>query len=382
MLAAPLAGMMLADHGAQVIKIELPRIGDAMRSWGFSKGGHGLMWKMLNRNKVLGTLDLRRSSGKALFLRLLETSDVLIENFRPGTMENWGLDASTLRLARPDLIVLRISGFGQTGPRANQAGFGTLAEAMSGFAHVNGWPETPPLLPPFGLADAIAGITGAFGVLAALQYRVRCGHGQEVDIALYEPMLTVMGTQLIDYDQLQIVQGRVGNRSPFTAPRNAYKTLDQKWLAISASTQRTAERLFEVIGRPEMMLDPRFQDNRSRLANVDALDDAIADWIAELNLSDAAALLDAASVPASPIFSPPDILSDPHIAARGSVISIEDDDLGPTRIQGPVPRLSRSPGRIRHLGHTELGRDNSMIYGELLGLDTDEIQRLHYEGVI
>lgn len=382
MMAAPLAGMMLADHGAEVIKVELPGSGDGMRGWGYERDGHALMWKVLSRNKKLVTLDLHKKQGKELFLKLVAKSDVLIENFRPGTMARWGLGAEVLRKAKPDLIVLRVSGFGQTGPSSPRPGFGTLAEAIAGFAYINGWPDKPPSLPPFGLADSIAGITGAFGVLAALNYRNRTGEGQDVDVALYEPMLTVLGSLLIDYDQLGIIQERSGNVTPFAAPRNTYKTRDGKWFAMSASTQSTAERLFALIGRPEMITDPRFVDNRARLANLEAMDREIASWADQRSLNEAVAELEQSGVPACPVYTAADVLSDVHMEQRGSVICVDDEDLGKVRLQAPVPRLTVSPGAVRHLGGSMVGRDTAAVYADLLGLDRGDLEKLRAEQVV
>lgn len=382
MLAAPLCGMLLADHGADVIKVELPDGGDAMRHWGYQKEGVPLFWKMLSRNKRSITLDLRKPRGCELFLELVATADVLVENFRPGTLDRWGLAEETLLTARADLIITRISGFGQTGPRSSQPGFGTLAEAMSGFAAMNGWPDGPPTLPPFGMADSIAGITAAFGVLAALLHRNRSGQGQEVDVSLYEPILTMLGSFLIDYQQLGVVPERMGNTLPFTAPRNAYPTRDGRWIAVSCSTQRTAQRLLEAIGRPELIDDERFNDNRRRVENAAALDACIIPWTSARDYDEIMALFEGAGVTAGPVYGPSEILSDEHVLARGSVVTMHDDDLGELVMQAPVPRLTRTPGAIAFAGRGTPGHDNAAIYRETLGLDAAEIAALASEGVI
>lgn len=364
MLAAPLAGMLLADHGADVIKIELPGRGDEMRSWGHQKDGLGLYWKVISRNKRLVALDLRGDEGREAFLRLLTDADVLIVNFRPGTLERWGLSDAVLREVKPDLIVLRVSGFGQTGPSAPRPGYGTLAEAMSGFAGINGWPDKPPSLPPFGLADAITGVTAAFGVLAALHHRDATGEGQDIDLALYEGIMTVLGSLVVDYDQAGVIAGRTGNVTPFAAPRGTYPTSDGKWIAVAGSNQTTAYRIFRAIGRPEFVEDVRFQNNRDRVANNDVIDEAIVAWSSTRTAEDALRTFEEYEVPAIDVQSIEDIVHDRHLWERGSLVEVEDDDFGPLVMQAPVPRLSRSPGRIRFSGRWEMGRDNAEVLGE------------------
>ncbi len=382
MMAGPMAGLMLADHGAEVIKIELPGVGDGARQWGFAKDGHSLMWKFLSRNKNLITLDLRTPKGGEIFLKLLQGADVLIESFRPGTMERWGLGRDRLNAVNQRLILLRVTGFGQTGPSAEKPGFGTLAEAIGGFADINGWPDKPPALPPFGLADALSGITGAFGVAIALRHRELTGRGQEVDLALYEPMLTVLGSMLLDYDQLGILPERVGNVARFSAPRNAFLSQDSHWFVISASNQSTAESLFKLIGHPELSRDARYATNRARLTNVGALNHLIAAWAASLPADEALRSLEAAGVPAAPIYNAADILSDEHMKARGSVVSVSDPDLGPARVQAPIPRLSDTPGSVRHLGSSELGSDTHEVLRQLAGVSDAELEELRRDCVI
>jgi crotonobetainyl-CoA:carnitine CoA-transferase CaiB-like acyl-CoA transferase len=363
MLAAPLAGMLLADHGADVVKIELPGRGDEMRSWGHQKDGLGLYWKVISRNKRLVALDLRADDGREAFLGLLADADVLIVNFRPGTLERWGLSDEVLREVKPDLIVLRVTGFGQTGPSASRPGYGTLAEAMSGFAGINGWPDRPPTLPPFGLADAITGVTAAFGVLAALRHRDATGEGQDIDLALYEGILTLLGSFVVDYDQAGVVPVRTGNVTPFAAPRGTYPTADGKWIAIAGSNQTTAYRLFRAIGRPEFIDDPRFQSNRDRVANNDAIDEAIMAWSRTRTAEDVLRTFEEHEVPAIDVKTIDDLVQDPHLWERGSLVEVDDDDFGSVVMQAPVPRLTRSPGRIRFAGRWEMGRDNDEVLG-------------------
>lgn len=362
LLAAPLMGTLLADHGADVIKVEAPEGGDQMRNWGYQKQGLGLFWKMIARNKRLVTLDLRTPAGRDGLLALVRDADVLIENFRPGTLARWGLDDKTLRAAKPDLIIARVTGFGQTGPSSPKPGFGTLAESMAGFASINGWPDKPPSLAPFGLADAISGITGAFGVLAALRYRDLTGEGQDVDLALYEGLMTVLGSIIVDYDQSGIIPGRTGNCVPFSAPRGVYQASDGRWFALAASSQATTERTFKAIGRPEYVDDPRFQTNQLRVANSRLLDAAIGEWARHRTLEEILAIFDELSVPAIAVQDAAAVANDPHIRARGSVVEVEDPDFGTMLMQAPIPRLTRSPGQIRFTGRG-IGHDNEILAG-------------------
>ncbi|MGI5271629.1 CaiB/BaiF CoA transferase family protein [Nonomuraea sp. CA-218870] len=364
MLAAPFSGMLLADHGADVVKVEMPEVGDGIRQWGHKKDDIALYWKVLARNKRTVTLDLHEEAGRDRLRRLLADADVLIENFRPGTLERWGLSPDGLRAANERLVVLRVSGWGQDGPYAERPGFGTLVEAFSGFAHINGWPDRPPTLPPFGLADSMAGMIGAFGILCALRERDRSGRGQVIDLALYEPMLAALGSLVIDYDQQGIVQDRMGNRTPFSAPRNAYQGKDGGWFAISASNQNTATRLLTTIGRPELLDDPRFATNTVRTAHQDELDEVISSWAELRTRDDAIAELNAGGVPVAPVNSVADIVGNEHVVARGSLIRVPDDELGEVLVQAPVPRLCDTPGRVRFLGRP-LGSDDDQWTGGL-----------------
>ena len=272
-LAGPLSTMYLADFGADVIKVEAPGRGDEIRMWGRRKNGVGLYWKMIARGKRSITLDLRKPLGQAIARRLAAEADVLVENFRPGTLEKWGLGWADLERVNPRLIVLRVTGFGQTGPYAHRPGFGTLAEAYAGAASITGYPDRPPLLPAFGLADNTAGIFGAFAIMVALYQRdLRGGTGQVIDLPIYEPLFTLLGPQVVDYDQLGVVQERAGSRLPFTAPRNTYRTKDDQWVAIGGSAQSIFERILAALDIPHVARDPRFLDNQLRCQHVEALD--------------------------------------------------------------------------------------------------------------
>lgn len=350
MIAAPLAGMLLADHGADTIKIEIPNGGDQLRHWGHLKNGTGLLWKVIGRNKRSIPLDMHVEGDRVVLRQILREADVLIESFRPGTLEKWDLSPDSLLEENPRLILLRVSGWGQTGPYSQRPGFGTLVEAFSGFAHINGWEDRPPALPPFGLADSMAGFVGAFGILAALHAREQSGRGQVIDLALYEPILTALGSMVIDYDQLGIVQGRSGNRAPFTAPRNAYQCRDGRWFAISASNQNTAHRLLLAVGGVDLSDDLRFATNQLRVANAEALDKLIQSFANDKTLEEVLAALTEADVPVSPVNSVADLLSDEQVLDRRSIVAIDDEELGSVNVQAPIPRFSRDPGSIRHLG--------------------------------
>ncbi len=380
-MAAPMAAMWLADFGAEVVKVEQPG-GDMMRSWGSIKEGVPLFWKVVGRNKRSVTLDLHHPDGQALLRRLAARADVVVENFRPGTLARWGLAYSDLSRDNPRLTMLSISAFGQTGPYSPRAGFGTLAEAMSGFAHVNGQPSGPPTLPSFGLADAVTGLCGAFAVLVALHERdTISGRGQEIDLGIYEPMLTILGQHIIDYDQLGIVAQRMGSRLPFAAPRNTFRTGDGDWVAMSSSAPSTFDRACRAIGRPELVQDPRFHDNQSRTRHADALDAIFGEWIGSHSRDEVLSTLNDAGAAVAPVYSVADVFADPHFQERGNIARVEDPELGEIRMQGVVPKLSRTPGAVRHAG-VRLGQDTEAVYREWLGLDSAELHRLREEGAV
>lgn len=380
LFAGPLAGMLLGDFGADVTKIEHPR-GDAARHHGASKDGISLWWKMFGRNKSSVTLNLRTSEGQSLFRRLSRTADVVIENFRPGTLERWGLGYDELSKENPRLILLRVTGFGQFGPYAKRPGFGTLAEAMSGFASITGPADGPPTLPPFGLADGITGIAAAFAVMCAISARNATGRGQVVDIALIEPILTVLGTQPIMYDQLGLIQRRCGNRSSANAPRNTYQTADGRWLAISTSSLSVAERLMRLVGWPEVVEEPWFATASGRVQHVDELDRRVADWIRVRPAADVIRAVEEAEAAVAPVYDITDIFQDEQFAALDSITRVADPDLGQVRMQNVMFRLSQTPGRINFAGR-QLGADNERILVEQLGVALEELPRLRAEGVI
>lgn len=380
LFAGPLAATMLGDFGAEVIKIEHPRRPDPSRGHGPSKDGVGLWWKLLGRNKTNLTLDLSTTEGQDLLVRLVETADVVVENFRPGTLERWNLGWDRLSAANPRLVLARVTGFGQTGPYSRRPGFGTLAEAMSGFAAITGEPDGPPTLPPFGLADSIAALTTAYAVMTALAGRDRTGAGQVVDMAIIEPILTVLGPQPLWYDQLGHVQPRTGNRSANNAPRNTYRTGDGKWVAVSTSSQNIAERVMRLVGRPELVGEDWFASGATRARHADTLDDAVGSWIAERTRDEVVAAFEEAQAAVAPIYDVTDVMNDPQYAALGTITEVKDVELGPLKMQNVLFRLSETPGAIRWAGRPH-GADTDRILGEL-GLEADELADLRDRGVL
>ena len=379
--AAPICAMLLGDYGADVVKVEHPR-GDPARTHGHSKDGHGLWWKVISRNKRTVTLNLGHPTGQELLERLVFDADVLIENFRPGVMEKWGLGPGRLHELNPALVILRVTGFGQFGPYAKRRAFGTLAEAMSGFAHQTGQPDGPPTLPPFGLADGVTGLAATIAVLLALHDRaLNGGRGQVIDISLLEPLLTLLGPGPSVYDQLGIVPGRHGNRSANNAPRNTYRTRDGRWVAISASATSIAERVLRLVGRPDIAEQPWFQSARERVRHGDQLDDIVAGWIRARDFDEVMTAFQEAGAAIAPIYDVEQLVNDPQIQELDAITAIEDEDLGTLRMQNLMFRLSETPGAIRFAGR-RLGQDNEHVYGERLGLDDARIAELREQGVI
>ncbi|MBT2673245.1 CoA transferase [Streptomyces sp. ISL-14] len=380
LFAGPLAATMLGDFGAEVIKVEHPAKPDPSRGHGPSKDGVGLWWKVLGRNKRTITLNLSKPGGRATLLRLAATADVVIENFRPGTLEKWDLGWPELSAANPRLVLTRVTGFGQFGPYAHRPGFGTLAEAMSGFAALTGEPDAPPTLPPFGLADSIAGLATAYAVLTALAARERTGEGQVVDMALIEPMLLALGPQPTWYDQLGYVQERTGNRSANNAPRNTYRTADGTWVAVSTSAQSIAERVMHLVGRPDLIDEPWFATGADRARHADVLDKAVGGWIARHTRADVLAAFEKAEAAVAPIQDVREVMTDPQYAALGTITTVDDPELGPLRMQNVLFRLSATPGTIRWPGRPH-GADTDEILTDL-GLTPTELAALREEGTL
>lgn len=380
LFAGPLAATLLGDFGAEVVKVEHPTKPDPSRGHGPSKDGIGLWWKLLGRNKRTITLDLSKPGGRATLLRLASTADVIIENFRPGTLEKWDLGWPELSAANPRLVLTRVTAFGQFGPYAHRPGFGTLAEAMSGFAAITGEPDAPPTLPPFGLADSIAGLATAYAVMTALAARDRTSEGQVVDMAIIEPILTVLGPQPTWYDQLGYVQERTGNRSANNAPRNTYRTADGSWVAVSTSAQSIAERVLRLVGRPELIDEPWFATGAERAAHADVLDEAVGSWIAERPRDEVLAAFEKAEAAVAPVQDVRDVMTDPQYQALDTVTTVDDPDLGPLRMQNVLFRLSDTPGAIRWAGRPH-GADTEEVLTEL-GLTPAHLAALRAEGAV
>jgi crotonobetainyl-CoA:carnitine CoA-transferase CaiB-like acyl-CoA transferase len=380
LFAGPLAAMHLGDMGASVIKVEHPRRPDPARGHGPSKDGQNLWWKTLGRNKRTIMLDLHHDGGRDALLRLAEKADVIVENFRPGTLERWGVGYDALSARNPGLVLARVTGFGQKGPYRGRPGFGTLAEAMSGFAAMTGEPDGPPVLPPFGLADGIASLATAYAIMVALHARERTGVGQEVDVAIVEPMLAMLGPQITRWDQLGTVQPRTGNRSANNAPRNTYRTADGSWVAVSTSAQSIAERVMTLVGAPEVIDEPWFATGAGRAEHADELDAAVGGWIAQRTRAEVIEAFDRAQAAVAPIYDASDIVEDPQFAALGTIHTIHDDDLGELKMQGPLFRLSADEPRIAHTGRAP-GADTEAVLGEL-GYTRDEIDALRADGSI
>lgn len=381
LFAGPLAAMVLGDYGADVVKIEHPDRPDPSRSHGRSKNGVGLWWKMLGRNKRTVTLKLSTPTGAETLLRLVANSDVLIENFRPGTLERWGLAPERLLAANPRLVIARVTGFGQFGPMASQPGFGTLAESMSGFAAITGEPDGPPTLPPFGLADGVSALTLVGAVLTALHERSRTGRGQVIDLAIIEPLVTLLGAQPMIFDQLGEIQPRTGNRSVNNAPRNTYRTLDGRWLAVSTSAQSIAERVMTLVGHPEVIEEDWFATGEGRVVHADLLDTYLREWIAERNADEVTKGFADVQAAVAPVYDIRDVFADPQYMALDTITTVEDEDLGPLRMQNVLYRLSESPGGIRFTGRSH-GADTDDVLRSVAGLTDDEIVTLRSEGVV
>lgn len=373
LFAAPGVASILSDFGAEVIKVDHPK-GDDIRRMGWQKDGYSLWSLLVSRNKRSITLNLSKKSGQEILKKLIVDTDILIENFRTGTLEKWNLSPAVLHEINPGLIILRTTGFGQTGPYATQAGFGTAAEAMSGFAFINGYPDGPPTLPPSALADAVAGLTGTYAVMIALYWRdMNGGTGQVVDLSLFEPLFSILGIMAPVYDQLGIIQERVGNALPFAAPRNTYQAKDGVWLAVSGTSQSVAERIMEIIGRQEISEEPWFKDQPGRLAHAAELDAAISAWIKEHDAQHVVEAFKAGNAVVAPIYSIADCFVDPQFIARNAIIDVKHPVLGNVKVPSPVPHFDKTPGHIEHLG-VDLGKHNEEVLIGELGLTRAEYE--------
>jgi crotonobetainyl-CoA:carnitine CoA-transferase CaiB-like acyl-CoA transferase len=380
--AGPLIAQLLGDFGADVIKVEHPARADGLRGHGRQVDGIGLWWKMLGRNKRTVGINLSDPDGAAVLLRLAATADVVIESFRPGTMERWGLGYGPLSEANPGVVMVRVSGFGQDGPYASRPGFGTLIEAMSGFAAMTGEPDGPPTLPPFGLADGIAGISGAMATLLALYYRdARHGSGQVVDLSVLDPLITVLGPQPTGYDLLGEIPARTGNRSTNNAPRNTYLTSDGKWVAVSSSATSIAERIMRVIGHPELIDEPWFASGAGRAEHSDLIDSLVSGWISSHRQEEVLETFEQAQAAVAPVYDVGELVADPHIQARQTLTRVPDPDFGQLLMQNVLARLSASPGRIRFTGRPAGADTDAVLIGEL-GLSDSYVEGLRARGII
>jgi crotonobetainyl-CoA:carnitine CoA-transferase CaiB-like acyl-CoA transferase len=375
-IAGPFIGMQLADYGADVVKVERPGAGDGIRTWGNRKQGVGLYHKVLNRNKRTLCADLKSPLGVEIVRRLARGADVLIESFRPGTLEKWGLGYDVLSEANPGLVLVRVSGFGQSGPHRGRPGFGSLAEAMTGFAYTNGYPDRPPLLPGFALADTTTGLAGAFLTLAALEARKgNGGLGQVVDLPIYEPLLALLGPHVIEYDQLGVVQERSGSRLPLVSPRGTFETRDGKWIAISAGAPSVFAGLCRALELPGLVSDPRFADNQTRREHEDELEEALRAAFRRFDQAELLRRFEAHDAAAAPIFSVADLVADPHVRARENIVGVADEELGcELRMQGVTGRLSMTAGKVRRAG-PRLGAHSRAILIDELGFTEAELER-------
>ncbi|GIF26142.1 formyl-CoA transferase [Actinoplanes tereljensis] len=382
LLAGPFCGQLLGDFGAEVIKLEDPGKGDPMRQWGREKPhGQSLWWPVVARNKKSVTCNLRTPEGQDLVRRLVAESDVLLENFRPGTLEKWGLSYEALSQINPKLILVRVTGYGQTGPYSPRAGFGSIGEAMGGLRYVTGEPDRQPSRSGISIGDSLAATYAAYGTLAALHARERTGVGQVVDSAIYEAVMAMMESLIPEWAVAGYRRERTGAILPNVAPSNGYPTADGSDVLIAANQDTVFRRLADVMGRPSLADDPRYATHGARGENQTELDEIVAAWTATLPAGKLLEMLHAAGVPAGGIYTAEDILADPHVQAREAVVTVDHPSFGKVPMQNVAPRLSATPGAVKWAG-PELGASNDEVYGELLGLSVAERESLHAKGVI
>ena len=384
-VAGGTASSLLADFGAEVVKIERPGTGDPLRNWGPFANGVSLWWKVHSRNKKSITLNLGVPEGQDLLKELAAKTDILIEGFRPGAMERWGLGPDELQAVNPKLVMLRYSGFGQSGPYKDRPGFGTIAECMSGFVGMTGFQDTPPVLPPIPLADEIAGVFGAMAGMMALYHRDASinssAKGQVVDVSLFEPLFRLCIPHITMFDMLGINRERVGNDFPDAAPRSLYKTADNQWLGLSATSQSTFEGLAKAMGMEELLERTEFKDNAARLENRESLNDELNRWLGQRNLKETMDQLIPAGGVVGPVYDAAQIMEDPHFHSRQDIIDIDDPELGQTKMLGVVPKFSETPGAVEHAG-PKVGEHNQHIYSSWLGLDEEKLTELNRQGTI
>jgi len=382
-VAAPLCGRMLADFGAEVIHVEAPGKGDHLRNFGFTVDGINPWWKYYARNKKLVTLNISKPRGKEILFDLLKDADVFIENFRPGRLEQWGIHFADLQKINPRLIMVRVTGYGQTGPYSSQPGFGTLMEAMSGFAEMTGETDGAPTLPQFPLADSCSGFYAAMATMFAIYHRdvLGAGKGQVIDVSIWESLFSILGPNVLVDKLTGTPPRRMGNRAPTSAPRNTYKTSDGRFVALAGATQTTASRLFAVIGRPELIEDERFKTNMDRVKNVAELDEYIEKWMGKHTLDEVTEILRNADVPMGPVYNIADIAENAHAQIRQMIVDAPDGDGVALPMEGVFPRMVDTPGRVRHAGKS-MGADNDEIYLKRLGLSEKQIEELAKDGIV
>lgn len=382
LLAGPFCGQLLADFGADVIKFEQPEVGDPMRQWGREKPhGKSLWWPVVARNKKSATLNLRTEEGQAIIRDLVAQSDVLLENFRPGTLERWNMSYEQLSEINPRLIMVRVTGFGQTGPYSKRAGYGAIGEAMGGLRYVVGDPSTPPSRMGISIGDELAAVYATMGTLMALHARDRTGRGQVVDSAIYEAVLAMMESLITEYDQADYVRERTGAVLPNISPSNVFPTRDGKLMLIAANQDTVFKRLADAMGQPELAEDERYATHSARGTNMRELDGRIADWTVTIDCDRLEEILHEYGVPCGLIYRPPDMMSDPHFQARKTIVDVPDPVFGSLKMQNIAPRLSETPGEIRHAG-PELGADNDYVYKELLDIADGTLEEYRQRGII
>ena len=379
LLAGPFCGQLLGDMGAEVIKIEPPGAGDPMRLWG--QGEEKVQWEVIARNKKSVSLNLRIPEGQALGRKLIATADVLVENFKPGTLEKWGLGPDVLHQDNPGLIVARMSGYGQTGPYSTRAGFGGIGEAMGGWRYIVGEPDRAPSRMGISIGDTLTATYGCMGVLAALHSRARDGKGQVVDAALYESVLQVMEGLVPEYDHSGVIRERSGSILPGIAPSNVYICSDGEYM-IGANKDEIFRRLAQVMGQPELADDPRYATHIGRGKNQIELDELINRWTATLPVDEVDRLMTQNSIPAGRVYRAPEMLADPHFAARDAIVEVETERYGSIKMQNAFPKLSATPSGVRSPAPSTVGQHNREVYGELLGLDQGTLANMTVEGVI
>ena len=387
LLAGPFVGQLLGDFGAEVIKVEPPKVGDPMRAWGRHKPqGHSLWFPVIARNKKSVTLDLRHLEGQAIARDLIAGADVLVENFRPGTLEKWGLEPDELHSLNPKLVMVRVSGYGQTGPYSSRAGFGSIGEAVGGLRALSGEPGQPPVRVGVSIGDMLAGTLGALGAMMALFSVLKSGKGQVVDISLYEAVLTYMESMIPEYALAGEIRERSGSILPGIAPSNIYPALSDdlqpgEWVVIGANGENVFRRLVTEMGQPELADHADYSSHEARGRNMGTLDDLIAVWTSGLRAGEVVARLEAAGVPASKMYTARDMMADPHFAVRGNIVTLPHPTLGDFPMQGVVPKLTGTPGSVRTLG-PELGQHNQEVYGDLLGFSAERLTELEAAGII